>query len=176
LPRGGSVAYNFLPIIKALGILIVMITQHISFSISITVISWIVGMAFNSLLRKTKYYEELSNLNLIKRESLQKAIQLSWFKWVVKNTFFKYFNPKLKLKSKAEIVELEELRKEMTFAELNHLVGFLFVSIFVFAKFVDGLYLFGFIMMIVNILLNLYPSLLQQQNKSRIDRFIKRYT
>jgi hypothetical protein len=98
------------------------------------------------------------------------------FKWVVKKTFFKYFNPKLKLKGKAEILELKELRKEMTFAELNHLVGFCFVSIFVFVKFVDGLYLFGFIMMLVNILLNLYPSLLQQQNKSRIDKFIKRYT
>ena len=162
--------------IQMLGILKVMITQHISFSISITIISWIVGMAFNSLLRKTKYYEKLSNLSLIKSKSLQKAIKLSWFKWVVKNTFFKYFNPKLKLKSKAEIVELEELREEMTFAELNHLVGFFFVSIFVFVKFIDGLYLFGFIMMLVNILLNLYPSLLQQQNKRRIDRFIKRYT
>lgn len=153
-----------------------MVTQQITFSISITIISWGVGIVFNSLLKKTKYYERLSNLTLIDSKPLQKAIQLSLFKWVVKKTFFKYFNPKLKLKGKAEIGELKELRKEMTFAELNHLVGFCFVSIFVFVKFVDGLYLFGFIMMLVNILLNLYPSLLQQQNKSRIDKFIKRYT
>ncbi|MCH2190393.1 MAG: hypothetical protein MK188_05665 [Gammaproteobacteria bacterium] len=133
-------------------------------------------MAFNSLLKQTRYYEKLSNLRLIDSHTLQKAIQLSSFKWFVKNTFFKYFNPKLKLKGKAEIAELKELRKEMTFAELNHLVGFCFVSIFVFVKLVDGLYLFGFIMMLVNILLNLYPSLLQQQNKSRIDKLIKRYT
>ena len=77
-------------------------------------------MAFNSLLKQTRYYEKLSNLRLIDSHTLQKAIQLSSFKWFVKNTFFKYFNPKLKLKGKAEIAELKELRKEMTFAELNH--------------------------------------------------------
>lgn len=153
-----------------------MITQHISFSISITIISWMVGIFFNFLLRKTKYYDKLSNLSLIKSKYLQNKIRLSWFKWVVRNTLFKYFNPKLKLKSKADIYELNALREEMTFAELNHLVGFCFVLIFVFVKFLNGFYLFGFIMMIVNILLNLYPSLLQQKNKSRIDKLIKRYT
>lgn len=152
-----------------------MITQYISFSLSITIISWLVGIAFNTPLRKTKYYEKLSKLNLIESQSIQKALQLTWFKWVVKNTFFKYFNPKLKLGSKAEIGELKKLREEMTFAELNHLVGFCFVSMFVLVKLVDGLFLLAVIMMIVNVLLNLYPSLLQQQNKKRIDRFLKRY-
>jgi hypothetical protein len=31
-------------------------------------------------------------------------------------------------------------------------------------------------MLIVNVLLNLYPSLLQQENKARIDMFIKKHT
>jgi len=147
--------------------------QYLSFSISITIISWIVGMILNALIKNKSYYVNLSNLNFIRSEALTKTIGLGIFKWIVKNTFFKYFNQKLKLKNKIEISELNELRKEMTISEISHLIGFGFVTIFALVKFINGNYLFGFIITIVNILLNLYPSLLQQENKRRIDRLIK---
>ena len=153
-----------------------MISHYITFSISITIISWIVGMAFNSLLRKTVYFKNLSNLNIVHSKALQRALGLDWFKWIVKNTFFKYFNPKLKIEGKADIAELKALREEMNFAELNHLVGFVFVLFFILFRLFNGEYLFALVMIIANTLLNLYPSLLQQQNKSRIDKFIKRYS
>lgn len=148
--------------------------QYLSFSISITIISWMVGMILDSLIKNKSYYVNLSNLNFIKSKTLNKRIGLGIFKWVVKNTVFKYFNQKLKLKNKVDITELNELRKEMTFSEIDHLIGFGFVTIFALVKFINGFYLFGLIMMMVNILLNLYPSLLQQENKRRIDKFIKR--
>jgi hypothetical protein len=133
-------------------------------------------MAFNSLLRKTVYFKNLSNLNIVHSKALQRALGLDWFKWIVKNTFFKYFNPKLKIEGKADIAELKALREEMNFAELNHLVGFVFVLFFILFRLFNGEYLFALVMIIANTLLNLYPSLLQQQNKSRIDKFIKRYS
>jgi len=46
-----------------------------------------------------------------------------------------------------------------------------FVAIY---KSISNNYLFGLTIMIVNILMNLYPSLLQQENKRRIDKLIKR--
>lgn len=92
----------------------------------------------------------------------------------MKNTYFKYFNQKLKLKNKVETIELNELRKEMTISEIDHLIGFTFVTIFALVKLINGFYLFGLVIMIVNILLNLYPSLLQQENKRRIDIFIRK--
>lgn len=153
-----------------------MISHYITFSISIAIISWIVGMAFNSLFRKTVYFKNLSNLNIVHSKALQRALGLDWFKWIVKNTFFKYFNPKLKIEGKADIAELKALREEMNFAELNHLVGFVFVLFFILFRLFNGEYLFALVMIIANTLLNLYPSLLQQQNKSRIDKFIKRYS
>ena len=153
-----------------------MIFHYITFSISIAIISWIVGMAFNSLFRKTVYFKNLSNLNIVHSKALQRALGLDWFKWIVKNTFFKYFNPKLKIEGKADIAELKALREEMNFAELNHLVGFVFVLFFILFRLFNGEYLFALVMIIANTLLNLYPSLLQQQNKSRIDKFIKRYS
>lgn len=133
-------------------------------------------MAFNSLFRKTVYFKNLSNLNIVHSQALQRALGLDWFKWIVKNTFFKYFNPKLKIEGKADIAELKALREEMNFAELNHLVGFVFVLFFILFRLFNGEYLFALVMIIANTLLNLYPSLLQQQNKSRIDKFIKRYS
>jgi hypothetical protein len=148
--------------------------QYLSFSISISIISWIIGMILNEVIKNQSYYLNLSNLNFIKSESLNKIIGLGFFKWIVKNTFFKYFNQKLKLKNKIEISKLNELREEMTFSEISHLIGFVFVTIFALVKFINGNYLFGLIIMVVNILLNLYPSLLQQVNKRRIDKLIKK--
>ena len=134
-------------------------------------------MIINAILRKTEFYnKKLSNLNFIKSQNLNRIIGIGIFKWVVKNTFFKYFNQKLKLKRKIEKTDLNKLRNEMTKSEIEHLIGFVFVTIFAFVKFFSANFLFGFIIMIVNILMNLYPSLLQQENKRRIDKLIKTLT
>ncbi len=94
------------------------------------------------------------------------------FKWMVKNTFFKFFNQKLKVEKPND--DLTVLRNEMTFSEISHLIGFVFVSIFaVYKSFSVGI-LFGLSMMIPNIVLNLYPTLLQQENKRRIDSILIR--
>lgn len=149
-----------------------MITHYITFSISITFISWIVGMFIGAILKKTKLFGKLSNLNFIKSKDINKNIGLGILKWTVTLTFLRFFNP-MKLKNKIEITELDDLRKEMTTAEINHLTGFIFVIIFSIIKLINGDYLFALIFLIVNILMNLYPSLLQQENKRRIDRLIK---
>jgi hypothetical protein len=94
------------------------------------------------------------------------------FKWIVKNTFFKFFNQKIKVKNQND--DLAEIRKEMTYSEISHLIGFIFVAIFAFYKIYSTGIIFGLTMMIPNTLMNLYPSLLQQENKRRIDTLIKR--
>jgi ABC-type amino acid transport system permease subunit len=154
-----------------------MLSKYISFSIAITFISFIVGMAINAILKKTKFYNNrLSKLNLIKSEKLNKCLGVDIVKWVVKNTPFKYFNQKLKLRNKIEIADLHILRVEMTSSEIDHLIGFVFVMFFVLMKFYKTEWLFGLTILIVNILMNLSPSLLQQQNKRRIDKLIKNFS
>ncbi len=150
-----------------------MIIYYISFSIAITFISWIIGMLLGSILKKTEYFKKLSNLNLIKSKTINKKIGLGIIKWIVTHTFLKFFNP-MKLKKKIEISDLYELREEMTSAEINHLIGFIFVIIFLVIKLINGDFWFALIFMIVNILTNLYPVLLQQENKRRVDRLIKK--
>jgi hypothetical protein len=132
-------------------------------------------MLINALLMKTEFYnKKLSNLNFVKNERLNKRMGLGIFKWIVKNTFFKFFNQKLKISKKIEISDLNYLRNEMTISEISHLVGFAFVTIFALLKTINSDYLFALIIMIVNILMNLYPSLLQQENKRRIDKLRKK--
>jgi uncharacterized protein YacL len=149
-----------------------MITYYIVYSIAITFLSWIVGLIFGAIIKKTKLFDKLSHLNFIKSKNVNKKIGLGFIKWIVTHTFFKFFNP-MKLKNKIEINDLYALRKEMTSAEINHLIGFIVVIIFSMLKFLNGEFLFALIFLIVNILMNLYPSLLQQDNKRRIDRLIK---
>ncbi len=121
---------------------------------------------------KTDYYEKLSNLNFIRSKTLNKILGIEHFKWFVKNTFFKYFNQKIKLENNK--VELIDIRKEMTLAEISHLIGFIFVTVFALFKTISENYLYGSTIMVVNIVMNLYPSLLQQENKRRIDYLIRR--
>lgn len=135
-------------------------------------ISWIVGMILNTTLMKTTYYGKLSNLNFIRNKAINKKIGMKPFKWIVKNTFFKFFNQKLKVENKND--DLTEIRKEMTFSEISHLIGFTFVTIFALYKIFSVGPIFGLTMMIPNTLMNLYPSLLQQENKRRIDSLLSK--
>lgn len=140
--------------------------------ISTSFISWIIGMIVNSILAKTKFYKKISNLNFISNKAFNKHIGLNYFKWIVKNTFFKFFNQKIKVEHKK--TNLTEIRNEMTLSEISHLIGFIFVTFFAIYTSVTKSYLVGLAIMVVNILMNLYPSLLQQENKRRIYKLIKR--
>ncbi|MCC5866654.1 MAG: hypothetical protein JJU31_16150 [Wenzhouxiangella sp.] len=143
-----------------------------TFGLSLTIVSWMVGIIGGAMLLKTIYFERLSNLNFISSKSLNKAIGIGQFKWVVKNSFFRYLNQSIKVGGKT--TGLASVRSEMTVAEINHLIGFVFVAAAaLYQSFNIGI-AFGLSMMIPNVFLNLYPSLLQQENKRRIDRLLNR--
>jgi len=134
--------------------------------------SWTVGLILNNILLKTEYYKKIANLNFMSSVSLNEHIGINYFKWVVKNTYFKFFNQKIKFNNKK--TELTKMRKEMTIAEISHLIGFIFMSIIAFYKGISDNYLFGLTIMILNVIMNLYPILLQQVNKRRIDKLVNR--
>lgn len=132
-------------------------------------------MILGAVVRKTKFYNKrLSNLNFIRSEKINKIIGINVLKWIVVHTVFKYFNQRLKLKTRIENSSLYNLRHEMTISEIDHLIGFVFVSVFAFAKIITLNYLFAFVILLVNVVMNFYPSLLQQENKRRIDKLINR--
>lgn len=150
-----------------------MIFNYLSFSISIVFLSFIIGMIMTALVRTTDFYEKkISNLNFIKNEVTNKIIGIDVIKWIVKNTFFKILNQKLKIERKMNLFDLKNIRNEMTKSEIDHLFAFLFVAIFILFKIFEQKYLLSLVLLFVNIIMNLYPSLLLQQNKRRLDKLI----
>ena len=147
--------------------------QSLIYSLAIIPWSWILGMLINRFVEKRNFYPRISNQVFLKRDSLNKALGVDAFKRVVRNTFFKHLNQKIKITSRPTVAELNQLRKEMIFSEMSHLFGFGLVMIVVLVLF---LYyknpVFGATLFIINVLFNLYPSLLQQKNKQRIDQCI----
>jgi hypothetical protein len=154
-----------------------MTMKHIilglTFGTSISIVSWMIGIVFNGIFGKTEFYKKFSNLNFVKSKSLNQNIGMEYFKWIVKNTFFKFFNQKIKMENKN--TDFKNIRNEMTLAEISHLVGFIFVSIFAIYFSLKVSLTYGLTIMIPNTFLNLYPSLLQQENKRKIDKLINRH-
>ena len=153
-----------------------MILKHLllgfSFGLSMSIISWMVGMIGNSLLLKTSYYEKLSYLNFIPKKSTNKAIGIDQFRWLVKNTFFRFLNQAIKVEGNQ--TDLKSIRHQMTLAEVSHLIGFIFVTLAAGYQVLNISLVFGLTMMLPNVILNLYPTLLQQENKRRIDLMLQR--
>lgn len=153
-----------------------MISNHLiigfTFGFSLSIVSWLIGIMGNALLQKTSIYEKLSHLNFIPSKALNRVLGIGQFKWIVKNSFFRFLNQSIKVESKS--TDLTSIRHQMTIAEIGHLIGFLFVTGFALYKSMNVSLVFGLTMMIPNVILNGYPTLLQQENKRRLDRLIYR--
>ena len=104
-----------------------------------------------------------------------KIIGVGIVKWIVKNTFFKFLNQKLKFDRKMNISDIKNIRNEMTKSEIDHLFAFIFVFIIVIFEMYNQKYFLALITLLTNITMNLFPSLIQQQNKRRIDKLIFKF-
>ncbi len=153
-----------------------MVANHLlngfAFGLSLSIVSWTIGILGGALLLKTSYFEKLSHLNFISSKALNRALGIAQFKWVVKNSFFRFLNQSIKVEGKH--TDLASIRHHMTIAELNHLIGFLFVAAAALYQSFNVSLIFALSMMIPNVILNVYPSLLQQENKRRIDQLLNR--
>lgn len=155
-----------------------MVVKHVmtgfTFGLSLSIVSWMVGIMGGALLLKTRYFEKLSHLSFIPSKVLNRVLGIEQFKWIVKHSFFRFLNQSIRVEGKH--TDLTSIRHQMTIAEINHLIGFLFVAAAALYQSFNVSLIFGLSMMIPNALLNGYPSLLQQENKRRIDQLLKRQT
>lgn len=146
--------------------------QYLFYSLSVIFFIWAIGECFNKKIIGKKWYMKFSNLNFIKYDKTRKLIGLVLFKRILTNTILNRFNSKLKLNERKKPSDLRNLRLEMLNAEISHLIAFLLALIFSiivlpFHK------IFSTLIFSLNIPMNLYPSLLQQQNKERIDKILR---
>lgn len=142
------------------------------FGLSLSVVSWMVGIIGHALLQRTRYYDALTHLRFMPSRALNRALGIAQFKWFVKHSVFRYLNQSIRVEGMQ--TDLASIRAHMTVAELSHLIGFLFVAAFAVYQSVNVGLLFGVTMMLPNVVLNGYPVLLQQENKRRIDQLLGR--
>ncbi|HEY0929859.1 MAG TPA: hypothetical protein VGE27_08050 [Gemmatimonas sp.] len=153
-----------------------MMAKHLlsgfAYGLSLCMISWVVGILGGALLQKTSYFEKLSHLNFIPSKAVNSVLGIEQFKWIVKNSFFRFLNQSIRMEGKR--TDWVSVRHQMTIAEINHLIGFLFVAAAAWYQSFNVSLVFGLGMIIPNVMLNAYPSLLQQENKRRIDQHLSR--
>lgn len=153
-----------------------MVANHLliglGFGLSLSIVSWMVGIVGGAILLRTSRFPKLSHLNFIPGRAFNKALGIQQFKWILKNSPFRFLNQGIRMGGAG--ADLGLVRHRMTVAEINHLIGFFFVSAAALYQSFNASIVFGVCTMIPNVLLNGYPTLLQQENKRRIDQLLNR--
>lgn len=138
--------------------------------------SYGLGVILGEMIKRLGYFEFFENRNLL-TDKQTRWLGVLVLGWLIKHTFMGWFNQKLNYTGKFDREKLRELKLEMTYAEVNHLMGFFLLQLFIFLMpFINVDWWYTLVMTLVNIVFNLYLVFLQQYNKRKIDRllFIKK--
>jgi len=145
------------------------------FAISFTFSLSIIGLLVNHAIKSRPFYSKISNLNFIKSEAANRYLGVVLFKKVLVISFWKHLNPTLKISERPNLKKLLVLRNEMTSAEIGHLVALICTFIAVIVMYQKHYYEDAIIPVLVcNIVFHVYPPLVQQYNKRRLDKIIDR--
>lgn len=135
--------------------------------------SYALGVLGTGLIKLFGLYKRFENHNYIS-DKLTKNLGVLKFGWLIRNSFMGMFNPKLKFSGKLNEEKLIQLSADMTFAENNHLVGFVLFQGLIFVLAFWGIAIWQILSYtLINIIFNLYLVFLQQYNKRRISRVLK---
>ncbi len=136
--------------------------------------SYAIGVVGTLLIKWIGAYELFENHNYI-GDKLTKRLGVLKLGWLIRKTFIGNFNPKLKFEGGLNKAKLRQLKRDMTFAENNHLIAFALLQILIVILAFRDIKLWHIIgYTISNIVFNLYLVFLQQYNKRRIDRILER--
>lgn len=143
--------------------------------LSIVMISWLLGLLVVEKIKKIAFYRNFENLNFLGKESNYERIGIELFKWIVSKTLYNYLNKNIKFSKWPAQNELIGVREAMTGSEVGHLTAFIIVLILgVPITLYQGYSNLIVPLILMNIVLNLYPTLLQQYNKIKLDRIINK--
>lgn len=143
--------------------------------LSIIMASWFLGLLTTEYLKKQHYYSALSHLYLFNSQKTYALIGIQVFKWMVTKTIYRYLNKNIKFSKRPVLRELTTVRSAMTDSEVLHGIAFILVALVgVPALIIQEGYELVFHLITLNIVLNLYPTLLQQYNKIKLDKVINK--
>lgn len=135
--------------------------------------SYTIGVFGTGITKILGLYEKFEDHNYI-GNLLTKRLGVLKFGWLIRKSFMRIFNPKLKFTGKMNTEKLIQLKEDMTFAENNHLFGFIFFQGLIFVLAAWGFEIWQIVSYtIINVVFNLYLVFLQQFNKRKIDRILE---
>ena len=135
-------------------------------------LSFVIGLAGDAALQRTSVYNVLSHWFLFEHPQTYESVGVLWYRWFLAVTPFGSFNRDLYFTKRRDVHTLSAVRQKMCSAEISHWVGFLCLLALTFvAWWYRGIFI-AFCYVFFNLIGNLYPCLLQQYNKRRLDRVI----
>ena len=141
-------------------------------AILFTFLSFVVGVIADPILRRVTDYESLSRKYLFNDARMYERIGVLWFRRVLLVTPLGSFNGNIRFENKRDLSTLKTIRDHMATAEMSHWVGFLLMLAMTFVAWWHRGTIVGLSYVAFNLLGNMYPCLLQQYNKRRLDRLI----
>ncbi len=137
-------------------------------------LSYGIGTASTELVKFLGLYRYFEGQNYIS-DQLTQNLGVLYFGWLIRHSFMGGFNQKLKYQGKGQRAKLEQLKNDMTYAEVNHLIAFVLLLVAsLFFPLWGASWWYVLALVPINIVFNLYLVFLQQYNKRRIDRILPR--
>ncbi|WP_373397878.1 hypothetical protein [Algoriphagus halophilus] len=145
------------------------------YSFLIVISSWGLGAIVSQLFeRRLKDKSLLTNTLSIDKEIYRK-IGVDFFEFLVTKTIYGKMNRTIRING-ISCSNLLISRHEMIKSEFGHFIGLLSSQLILFIVFdLRSELIFFFSGTAFNLILNLYPILLQQKNRSRINKIIDKY-
>ena len=140
--------------------------------VAVMFLSFLFGMIGNAILRRLSFYERFSTRYLFSGLKPYESLGVLWYRSILLATPLRFFNSDIRFSANRSLATLDSVLMHMMNAEVAHWVGFAAMLVLNFAAW----WYFGFKMalayLILNILGNFYPCLLQQYNRRRLTRVI----
>ncbi len=140
--------------------------------VAVVFLSFILGMIGNSVLRRMAVHDSLKDRYLFSGAKTYERLGVLWYRKFLLATPLRFFNTNIRFTTNRTLETLESVKMHMTDAELSHWVAFFAMLV------VNGFVLWyrspkmALAFLLVNIIGNLYPCLLQQYNRHRLAKVI----
>jgi Glycosyl-4,4'-diaponeurosporenoate acyltransferase len=140
--------------------------------IAMMFLSFLAGVFADSLLRRMAVYNWLSGKYLFANPRSYESMGVLWFRRFLLATPLRLFNPNIRFTKNTNLESLEKVRQHIASAEIGHWVGFVTMLGLMMVAWWNYGSKVGLGYLVLNILGNLYPCLLQQYNKRRLGQVI----
>ncbi|WMW80905.1 hypothetical protein RF679_01160 [Undibacterium cyanobacteriorum] len=141
-------------------------------AVAMMFLSFIIGVFVDLALRRMAIYESISGRFLFADEKTYERFGVALYRKILLATPLRFFNTQIKIPKNRDLQLLKDIRKHIAAAEVSHWVGFVVMMVATIYAWMNFGPKIGLSFVVLNVLGNLYPCMLQQYNKRRLYQLI----